>query len=262
MEKLGPLLGRGHFAEVFAYGEGKAVKLFIKEDSAQDAEREARITTIARESGLPAPKIWEVVSVNGRPGIVMERIEGESLHKWARLHPWRRYAGPKMMARIHADMHSKTSEQIPDLREKLRSGVANAEKVSESVRSLTLKCLAELPDGDSICHGDLHLDNIIMSKSGPVIIDWQDGSRGGAAADVASTVIKVSGKMPVVGAIRRASIRTSRRVFLSIYLREYFRITGMTWEEVSPWLLPVSVYHANPVLPGEVDLAFTTIVRI
>ncbi len=253
MESLGPLVGRGYVAEVFAYGEGKVVKLFIDEGSDDDAELEARVTRAARESGLSAPRMWEVVNVNGRPGIVMERIEAESMHKWARLYPWRRYTGPKIMAQIHADMHSKTSAEMPDLREKLRSGVENADEVSDEIRSLALERLARLPDGNSICHGDLHLNNVLMSKAGPVIVDWKYGSRGHPAADVARAVMVVSAGMPMVGVIRRTFVRVSRKIFLSIYLKEYFRITGMTWEEVSPWLLPASVKHANLVLPEDLD---------
>ena len=245
MEKLGPLLGRGHTSEVFAYGEGRVIKLFFDENRGDAVGLEAQVTNAAQECGIAVPRVWEVVRVNGRPGIVMDRIEGESMHKWARLHPQRRYTSPKMMARIHADMHSKMSEDAPDLRETLRNIVMTTPDVGESVRSLALERLADLPGGNSICHLDFHIQNVLMSKAGPIVVDWRYGSRGHPAADVARTVMIVSGGIPMVGYIRRKFVRVSRKMFLTIYLREYFRITGMTWDEVCPWLLPASVQHAN-----------------
>ena len=250
---MGPLIGRGYVAEVFAFGEGKAIKLFVDECSEENAELEAHATSVAREHGIAAPRVWDVVKANGRVGIVMERIEGESMTHWGTSYPWRIYTGAKMMARMHADMHSRTSAALPDLRDKLRSGVENAVEVAENVRALALEQLAALPDRESICHGDFHPDNIMMSKAGPVIIDWQDGARGRPAADIARTVVLVESGAPLAGVIRRAVIGVAHRIFLSMYLREYFRITGMEWAEVSPWLLPVAVNYTNGLLPEFLD---------
>lgn len=253
MEKLGPLLGRGYVAEVFAYGEDRAIKLFIEEDSREDAELEARVTSEAREHGIAVPRVWDVVEAHGRPGIVMERVEGESMLRWGTTFPWRIYTGAKLMARMHVDLHSRTGADLPALREKLRKGIEKASQVEDDIRELALERLAGVPDGNSICHGDFHPDNIIMSKSGPVIIDWQDGVIGHPPADVARTTVLVETGVPLVGAIRGAVVGVARRIFLSIYLKEYFRITGTKWEEVSPWMLPVAVNYTNAAYPDHLE---------
>ena len=76
---------------------------------------------------------------------------------------------------------------------------------------------------------------------------------GHPPADVARTVVLVESGVPLVGAIRMAVVEMARKIFLSIYLREYFRITGVKWEEVSPWLLPVSVNYTNALFPEMVE---------
>ena len=98
-----------------------------------------------------------------------------------------------------------------------------------------------------------------MSKAGPVIIDWEFGTKGVPEADVARTVMLVESGVPLVGAIRMAIVGVARKIFLSIYLREYFRTTGMTWDEVSPWLLPVAVNYLDSVFPEHLEsqLAYT-----
>jgi aminoglycoside phosphotransferase (APT) family kinase protein len=39
----------------------------------------------------------------------------------------------------------------------------------------------------SLCHGDFHPGNIIMSADGPLVVDWFDACRGDAAGDIART---------------------------------------------------------------------------
>ncbi|TMA37195.1 MAG: aminoglycoside phosphotransferase family protein, partial [Deltaproteobacteria bacterium] len=43
--------------------------------------------------------------------------------------------------------------------------------------------LETLPDGDQLCHGDMHPGNIMLSRRGPMVIDWTNARRGHPAAD-------------------------------------------------------------------------------
>ena len=103
--------------------------------AAEAAEREAHITAAAVEAGLPAPKIWETLTVNGRPGIVMERVEGPTMMRWGTTFPWRIYTGAKMMARLHVEVHSKIGADIPDLRDRLRGRIEENEVVEDDLKS-------------------------------------------------------------------------------------------------------------------------------
>ena len=146
-DNIGPLIGRGYYAEVFAYGEGKVVKLFDDGRDVDSAEHEARLTSVARESGIPAPKIYDVVTVNDRVGIVMERIDGENMIQWGTSLPWRVYTGAKLMARLHADMHSRRDVDIPAPQEEMLDRIQTASGVDESVKRQAMERLATLPDG-------------------------------------------------------------------------------------------------------------------
>ena len=252
-DNIGPLIGRGYYAEVFAYGEGKVVKLFDDGRDVDSAEHEARLTSVARESGIPAPKIYDVVTVDDRAGIVMERIDGETMIQWGTSLPWRVYTGAKLMARLHADMHSRRDVDIPAPREEILDRIQTASGVDESVKRQAIERLATLPDGDSFCHGDFHPGNILMARGIPVIIDWESGTSAHAASDVAKTVVLLQSGVPLERGIRRVIIEMVRKYFLSMYLKEYFKLTGMTWEDVSPWLLPAAVSHTNSVFPEHLD---------
>ncbi len=250
---IGPRLGRGYYAEVFAYGEGRALKLFDDGRELEAAEHEARLTAIALELGIPAPEVYDVVTVNDRAGIVMERIEGETMIQWGTSLPWRVHTGAKLMARLHADMHSKRGMDIPPPREEMLERIETAPGVEESVKLQAAERIADQPDGDSFCHGDFHPGNIMMTRGSPVIIDWEVGRLFHPAADVAKSVVLIQSGQPLERGIRRVVIEAARKYFLSAYLREYFKLTGMSWEDVFPWLLPIALTYAHSVFPEHLD---------
>ena len=79
--RLGQLIGRGRCAEVFAWEDGRVLKLFHESMSGM-AERELEATRIAHEAGLPVPAPDGIVEVDHRSGIVLERVDGPSLEEW------------------------------------------------------------------------------------------------------------------------------------------------------------------------------------
>jgi aminoglycoside phosphotransferase (APT) family kinase protein len=69
--------------------------------------------------------------------------------------------------------------------------------------------LHRIPFGTaSLVHFDLHPDNVLMSPSGPVVIDWTNAHGGDPASDVAMTwlILATSGGLPgrvLAGLFRR-----------------------------------------------------------
>ena len=57
----------------------EVLKLFYRSDALDTARTEAETTTLVYQKGLPVPRVSKVVEVDGRPGIVMERISGISM---------------------------------------------------------------------------------------------------------------------------------------------------------------------------------------
>jgi hypothetical protein len=49
---------------------------------------------------------------------------------------------------------------------------------------LALGRLADMPEGDRLCHGDFHPVNVLGQNSRPMVIDWPDACYGDPAADV------------------------------------------------------------------------------
>jgi tRNA A-37 threonylcarbamoyl transferase component Bud32 len=122
-------------------------------------EPEARTIAYAREHGYPAPEIFEVRA--GGTEIVMERLDGPLLMDLMLRRPW-------LMGRY--------AQQLADLHDRLH--VIPAPDWVQAI-----------DDGDRLVHMDLHPLNVIVTESGPVVIDWTNAARAAALSDVAMTIV-------------------------------------------------------------------------
>jgi aminoglycoside phosphotransferase (APT) family kinase protein len=109
-----------------------------------------------------------------------------------------------------------------------------------------------LPDGDRICHGDFHPDNVLLATGGDFVIDWITCSRGCPAADVARTLVMLRSGDPPPGTpvSRLVAIKVLRKVFVAAYWRRYRRQTGIGPDEVAAWHEPVVAARLSESLPA------------
>ena len=104
----------GRTAEIYAWGEGRILKLLRPGFPPYRIQQEKVITTAIYQAGIAAPKIYEVVEVNGRPGIVYERIDGPSLIGNIERYPFRLREHAALLARLHISIHGHTYPQAPE----------------------------------------------------------------------------------------------------------------------------------------------------
>jgi hypothetical protein len=76
---LGEKIGEGSMSDVHAWAPGQVVKLFKSSVSRRLARHEAHMTRAAFAAGAPAPEVLDVVTLQGRFGIVLTRLDGPTL---------------------------------------------------------------------------------------------------------------------------------------------------------------------------------------
>src|SRR5215208_6941645 len=99
------LVGRGFCSDVYAWGEGRVLKLFHGWVARDLADYEFAVTRAVHAAGLPVPAAYELVEVEGRTGIVFERIDGVSLLEAVQARPWALFGAIRQLADLHARIH-------------------------------------------------------------------------------------------------------------------------------------------------------------
>ena len=105
MQDLGKPIAIGRTSEIFSWDNNKVLKLGYPLEPSDWIVEEFNIGKLIFDLGLPIPKIYERVRINGREGIVFEKVEGPSLEAELCRKPWnvKRYA--QILAELHARVH-------------------------------------------------------------------------------------------------------------------------------------------------------------
>ena len=247
----GPMIARGRTAEIFLWKDNQVLKLFLDWCTTTSVEREMRSTQAVHKSGLPVPAVEGIVEVEGRTGIVFERVDGPSMLGLIGSKPWKLFRLARVLAELHAGMHSREVPELPSQRRGLERAIQREDVLPVNTKEVVLKALEQLPDGSALCHGDFHPENIIMSPRGPIIIDWFGAARGNPLADVARTWLLNRLAYLKAGIPERWLINPMRALFHSIYLRRYLQIRPGSRKQITAWLLPVVAARLAENVPGE-----------
>jgi uncharacterized protein (TIGR02172 family) len=247
--KKGPLIGTGRSAEVFAWGDDRVLKLFMDWVSQSLIEREARLSRVIYEAGLPAPAVEDIIEVEGRRGIIFERVEGRSMleEMGAKPNEAPRYA--EILAELHTSIHSHEIPDLPSLRDKIERIIRQAKTLSDEERTRVLHVLAQRNDGTSLCHFDFHPMNVVMSPRGPVLLDWMTACHGDPHADIARTLLMAQGFLFAIPSDWHAALQS----FIDRYLARYREIRDISLQELKAWRLPIVIARLNENIPHERD---------
>ncbi len=251
LRELGHRLACGRTAEMYRWERGKIVKLSRPQWGEDAVREEARRAQMVAAAGLPVPKVYEVVEVAGRHGIVYEEIKDESLVACLQGRPWRLGAIARLLADLHLRVHEVQVPELSSLRERLGQAIAGAPALSHADRAVLTDILAVLPGGSVLCHGDFHPDNVLLTPQGPVIIDWADAMRGNPWADVARTSLLVRGGALPAGRSGLGFVELMRRWVNRGYLKRYFGQRTAGSDEWRAWQVVVAAARLAERVPGE-----------
>lgn len=254
-------IGQGRTAEVFAWGESRALKLYYEGWPATAAEAEYQKAEAVYKSGAPAPAVDGVVQIDGRYGVIFERVEGPSLLSYTTSQPWTLIRSANLMAELHARMHTCHSSSLPAQRDRLREKIQAARPLPDALKQAAIKTLTQLPEDTVLCHGDFHPDNIVLSTRGPVILDWTDATHGHPLADVARTALLMQHAAVPPHVPGRRLIETGRTLWYWLYLHRYCRLRSVSPEQVEAWLFPVAAARLSEGIPEEEEQLLALIER-
>lgn len=240
---LGAPIAIGRSAEIFSWDEGRVLKLFFREVSGADIETEYANTREANAIGACSMICHEKVKVEGRTGIILDRVDGISMTRLPEKNPLIYFTVSGTLAKLHVRLHERKTKKLTDIRELAREMLDRKplDFLSKDQRKKAMALLDALPGGDSLLHMDYHFENVIVRGSEYIIIDWMTAARGNPAADVAYVVFLFSDAelWPGTPKLKLAFYNMIRKLMLKGYLRTYRKFTGMAMEEIGRWRLPI-----------------------
>lgn len=227
-------IGEGATADIHVWAPGQIVKLFKTDVSPGFSRREARMTRAAVAAG--APEVLDEVTVEGRFGIVLQRLDGPTLLQLLQTSAVASEQAGMILASLYASVHRMPPP--PDV-VSLRDWIDAASQPSRDVLPKhivtgVLTLIDRLPPDDVLCHADLHPGNVIMTADGPRIIDWACALRAPAVFDIARVHVSLSELVP-----DDADPEPPRAINAAVQ-SEYARLAGMVpaalTEAMQPYL--------------------------
>lgn len=260
---LGPRIGQGKTAEVFHWEHNKIIKLFRSRRFDALLEAEWKLSRTVQELKLAVPAVYGVETVDGKKGIVYERIDGLTLTRQLSKKPWQLNKLARLMASQHFELGCRPGEGLPLQKQLLEYNITHAPQLTEEQKSAVIRYLRQLPDGGQACHGDFHPDNVMLSSKGPVIIDWTTGSCGQPIADVARTILileyaELPASMP---RLIRTLLTVLRRKLKQEYTSAYLALSGHSLEDIRMWTLPLAAARLIEGVTGEEERRLLRLVQ-
>lgn len=246
-------IAQGRTSEIFPWADGKVLKLFRDGCSIRGALRESRLVRLVGAAGLHVANVEGVVEVDGRVGLVYEYHKGRSLLHSMTARPWSVAWGALLFADLQIGLHACVVKGMPSQRHRLEAQIDAAAILPRRLRDDLLRTLRDQPDGDRLCHGDFHPDNVLLDDDGPTIIDWADATRGNPWADVAQTTVLFDVSPVPAGTPRPWLVDMSRWLFKGLYRHRYAALRPAGRESLAVWRPLVAAARLADHPPAERD---------
>ena len=212
----------------------------------------------ARVAGLPVPAAYERIELDGRPGLVMERVDGQDQLTGLSAKPWNAFKIASNLGALHAGIHEALAPaELPPMREVLRQRIdlALGFGLPRDLASFAHGTLNALPDGDRLCHGDVHPGNLLLGAGGSTIIDWTNASRGDPTGDVARAwvILRLGSVPPTMSPVVRLGDRMVRGSFARSYRRAYRRRRAIDDALLDQWTIAHAAGRVAENIDGELE---------
>jgi aminoglycoside phosphotransferase (APT) family kinase protein len=246
---LGEKIGEGAFSEAYAWAPGQVVKLFKAGVSHLLGRHEVRMIRAVRAAGVPVPEVFGEVTLDGRFGIVLERLDGPTLWHLSRTGAVTFEQAGAIVAALAMSIHkTPPPPEVPSMRDYMEGELGFDDgKLPKHITTDILALIDRLPPGDGLCHCDLSPGNVIMTAEGPKLVDWAFAMRGPAALELGFLHVILSELAPEI-----ADNPERPRATNAAAQSEYARLAGMSLAELTAAMEPYLPIVRTFVVLGDV----------
>jgi aminoglycoside phosphotransferase (APT) family kinase protein len=237
------------------WGDPIVLRVKGRVDQLHIARREVEIQDWLAERAYPVPRIlalFEPGELLDAPVQAMERAPGVTMLQNVVSAPWSARRRMAQLAALHTRLHAidptgfpidddlldrrlqlvrRTADELDDA--DLRDGLVQVGRIADRLRA------AEA----TVCHGDFHPLNVIVSADDAAVIDWTDAGVGDRHGDVARTLLLFD--LAAVAASRpleRIALRAVGPLLGRWYRRSYAASRPLDDVRIAMWR-PVHLLH-------------------
>lgn len=215
---LGTIIEAGNTAAVYEWEDGKILKLFHQGYPKEAVENEFHNAMAIRDMNFAKPKAYEIISYEERDGIIYDRVDGEALLEWV-MKTGDVQKCAVYMAELHKAILQNSISNVPNYKDFLKRHIPY-KLLALDKKEEVLKMMEKLPDGNTLCHGDFHPGNILISGENTYVIDFMNICHGDFLYDIARTVFLVEYTPVPAEADNRDMILALRKQLIDIYLEQ------------------------------------------
>jgi aminoglycoside phosphotransferase (APT) family kinase protein len=239
----GTIVGQGRDAEIIYWGNNQVLKHYREGIPKFLIDFEFKASELVKKYYTYAPKVFEKVMINEREGIIYEFIDGRNLTEILKKSPLKVSKLAKVLAKLHGAMHQLKFPVIREQKEYFEEKIRNVQLLSIDQKNFIINYLKNLSSDSILCHGDFHMENVLISTNGSKVIDWGNINVGNHHADVARTlyILKHSydPASPNQSFLFNFASRLFRYYFVKKYIKCYKIHKNISLKQVKKWNLIV-----------------------
>jgi aminoglycoside phosphotransferase (APT) family kinase protein len=235
----GAMLGNGREAVVYALDDDRVVKVFRDIDAGDRARAEYATGVLLHAHGWPVALPLEVTEYDGQPALISRRVHGVDLNQTLTRAPWKIASVADQLAAVQVQLHRLAAPaQLPPLHTIVEARVRSNNAVPRELVNAALATLASLPTGLRMCHGNLHLGNVLIENGQVMLVDCSDASAGDPNAEVAHTLVRYRCARLRPGSPLSARLGSAlgRVLLRTLFLRAYRRRADIDIRLVDQWV--------------------------
>ena len=218
------LIGDGFFGKVYRINPEIIVKVYKKPDSLNLIKRERELARKAFVLGIPTAIPYDIVKVGDLYGAVFELIDAKNLAKLIREGTDIRGLVKdcvSVLKKIH-ETELKPGE-LPSKRQEKIQGVKDVSKyLSKDVSERLIKLMEDVPETNTMLHGDFHIKNIMYQNGEILIIDMDSLSLGHPIFELGAMTATYEGYACID--------KNNPQDFLGITMEQSEEILGLTYK--------------------------------
>lgn len=257
------VIGFGRTAELVEIDAVHVAKLFNSTIPTDVAELEFENHCAVNERFKKMPFAVELTNIDGKNGIIYQRIHGILLAQYMGKNPFRMNQIVDAFSDLHEEINDIRITQLSRGPELLEKNITRSTKLSEQEKNVC-RSFIRTTGKDNVCHGDFHPENVMVDHENRLwVIDWLTAFRGNPLFDTARTYYLL--RYGVSPQEKRLIDSIIEGIFRVVYPRRYVkrRLQRRDDRELFPaFLFIVLVLRLHDNIPEENELVEKKIDRL